>query len=99
MARFDVHWMRDGETLVVDCQSDSVDWFDTRFVVPLVLPGETNAPLPRLMPTFMIDGERRILATHLATAVRRAALGPRIASLAEHEMAISAALDLLISGY
>jgi toxin CcdB len=99
MAKFDVHVTRDTGALVVDCQSDLIDYFDTRFVVPLVPPKDSSGVIPRLTPTFSIDGEKMVMATQFAGSVPKQVLGPAVASLAAHDFAISAALDMLISGY
>ncbi|MFZ1366275.1 CcdB family protein, partial [Sphingorhabdus sp.] len=36
MARFDVYLTADGQQYLLDCQSDWLDHFNTRFMVPLV---------------------------------------------------------------
>ena len=99
MAKFDVRLARDTGVLVVDCQSDLIDQFDTRFVVPLVALADAGDLVPRLMPTFQVNGETRVLATQFAGAVPKQVLGPPLASLAAHDFEIGAALDMLISGY
>ncbi|WP_240502173.1 CcdB family protein [Sphingomonas panacis] len=75
-----------------------VDVFDSRFVVPLVRPGSINVPIRRLMPAFDVAGEQRVMATPFASAMAKWALGPAIGSLAAHDLEISMALDVLISG-
>lgn len=99
MAQFDVHVTQDTGVLVVDCQSDLIEYFDTRFVVPLVSSEEAGRMIPRLTPTFLIDGEKKMMATQFAGTVPKRVLGPAIASLAAHDFEIGAALDMLISGY
>lgn len=97
MAQFDVHWLDD--SYVLDCQSNLIDLFGTRLVVPL-LPGEgAPNPLKRLTPQFYIRGEHHTMATPLAAAVPENALRHPILSLAEHRDAIQGALDMLFSGY
>ena len=98
MAKFDVHRMRDSDAYVIDCQSDLIDQFTTRLVVPLIPREEITRPFPRLMPVFTVESREMIMATHLAAAVPKRELGPAILSLAGHDMQIGAALDLLITG-
>ncbi|NIJ39106.1 toxin CcdB [Sphingopyxis panaciterrae] len=96
MAQFDVHESRLGE-LLLDCQSDLLSHFSTRFVIPL-MSEQTARTLPRLHPVFSIDGTQHILATQLASAVDIEDLGPKIASLADQRSDILNALDVLLTG-
>ena len=90
--------MSHGGGLVIDCQSDLHDPFNSRFVVPLV-PTEEAAPgIGRLHPSLVVNGSEFVMATHLAAAVRRRELGPPIANLAERRLDIVGALNLLITG-
>jgi toxin CcdB len=98
MAQFDVNRSSDGSALLLDCQSDLLDHFDTRFVAPLV-PTQTAEKLSRLHPVFKIDGKQHVMATQLASAMASADIGERVWSLAEHRYEIMNALDMLISGY
>lgn len=98
MAQFDVHESRIGEELLLDCQSDLLDHFDTRLVIPLV-PTHTAQTLPRLHPTFEIAGTPHIMATQLASAVGVEELGPTVASFANRRYDILNALDVLITGF
>jgi toxin CcdB len=98
MARFDVYRSQNGELYLLDCQSDWLDHFDTRFVVPLVF----NQPVretSRLHPTINVRGEKMIMATQLAAAVAVSELGTRVANVSDQHFAISDALDMLISDY
>ncbi|WP_411340411.1 CcdB family protein [Sphingopyxis sp. J-6] len=97
MAQFDVLKSRDGANLLLDCQSDLLGHFDTRFVVPLV-PAQAAQKLSRLHPIFEVDGERFIMATQLASAVDARELGDRVASLAESRYDILNAVDMLLTG-
>ena len=98
MAQFDVYASRSGDELLLDCQSDLLDHFDTRFVVPLV-PTQTAQKLPRLHPVFEVAGEQHILATQLAAAVGLEELGPRVGTFADRRYDILNALDVLLTGY
>lgn len=97
MPQFDVHQSLDGADLLLDCQSDLLDHFDTRFVIPLV-PSQTAQKLSRLHPVFEIDGRQHVLATQLASAVDSKELGARVTSLADQRYDILNALDMLVTG-
>ncbi len=98
MARYDFYKLA-ADTYLLDCQSETLSNFKTRFVVPLFLEGSVPRTLPRLLPVFVIDGTRYIMATHLASAVGVADLGTYAGSLSDEADKIIAALDMLISGY
>lgn len=98
MARFDVYRSRSGEEVLLDCQSDLLDHFQTRFVVPL-MPTGTARTTDRLHPTFSIDGQSMIMATQLAAAIDTCELGSRLTSLSDRHDEIISALDMLISGF
>jgi toxin CcdB len=99
MACFDLHTLRDGSGLAVDVQSDLLDEFGTRVVVPLI--DRVHAPEAprRLTPIFDIDGQAMILATPLLSAVPTGMLGPSAGSLAAYQDQIRAALDMLFLGF
>ncbi len=98
MARFDVHQTKDGKHLLLDCQADTLDHFNTRFVVPLVEVGMVqNAS--RLHPMLTVNGKNWIMATQLASAVSIHDLGNTATNLASEHHLIIGALDMLISGY
>lgn len=97
MPQFDVYKGRDGNELLLDCQSDLLGHFDTRLVVPLV-PARTAQKLSRLHPVFEIEGQHHIMATQLASAVDARELGARIASLADRRHDILNAVDMLLTG-
>lgn len=98
MARFDVYLSSDGDQYLLDCQSDWLDQFDTRFVVPLVreLPVKE---VSRLHPVLNVKGESMIVATQIASAVSVSELGGTVANLKDQHFAIMDALDMLISDY
>ena len=97
MPQYDVHWL--GDQLVLDCQSNFVDMFESRLTVPLLPLAEAPEAVRRLMPTFAVDGGRVVMATPLAAAVQRRELGRIVTSLAAHRDEISAALDFLLTGF
>ncbi len=98
MVGFAVHALRTGE-LVVDVQSDLLDPFETRVVIPLIAPEQAPQAPHRLDPVLEVAGERRILATHLLAALPRAELGTPVGSLAAEHDAIRTALDMLFPGF
>ena len=98
MAQFDVHQLPDGGW-VVDIQSDLIAISQTRAVIPLVAPDEDAIAIRRLHPLLDVNGERRVLATHLLGVVRCTVLSEPIGSVAADEYAVKGAIDMLISGY
>jgi toxin CcdB len=98
MARFDVYRTRNGKQVVLDCQSDWLDYFDTRLVVPLVKAPPVKET-SRLHPTLIVNGERMIMATQLASAVSLSELGSKLDNVANQNFVIMDALDMLISDY
>jgi toxin CcdB len=99
MAQFDVFRVRDGEELLLDCQSNMLDPLETRFVVPLLSPDDMPKRIAKLNPRFEIDGREFFMATQGAATIPARMLGARVASLAEAHYVIVGALDMLISGY
>ncbi|RXZ66148.1 CcdB family protein [Pelagerythrobacter rhizovicinus] len=99
MAKFDVYRLRDGSTLVVDCQADLLRDLKTRFVVPLMLAEEAPPRLGRLNPVIEFEGLSRLVVPQAAASIPVTELQSRVGSLAEHDVAIGNALDMLISGF
>lgn len=98
MAQYDV-FRTDGGEVLLDCQSDLLAGFDTRFVVPLLDEADVEKHADRFNPIFTVEGDRRVMYTQFAAAVRENILKCKVASLAEHDLTIKNALDMLISGY
>lgn len=98
MARFDVHALARGGTLVVDCQADLLDGLNTRVVVPLIPESAAPTPARHLNPVFVIGGERFVLMTQLLAAVEVRELGAKVGSLASEGETVLAALDFLLTG-
>jgi toxin CcdB len=98
MARFDVY-KRVGEPLLLDCQTDWLDYVETRLVVPLMPPDAIRRRIDRLNPIFQIADEEMIMMTPLMTAVSVSELGRRVANLSEQQDAIMNAIDMLLSGF
>nr|WP_315470540.1 CcdB family protein [uncultured Sphingorhabdus sp.] len=98
MARFDVYKSGNARGLLLDIQSDLLDEFGSRVVVPL-LPAEDMQSVSRLHPVFVINDERYIMSTHLIFAIPVDRLGAKIGSLAQEDLVITSAVDTLLSGY
>jgi len=98
MARFDVYKSGNARGLLLDIQSDLLDEFGSRMVVPL-LPAEDMQSVSRLHPVFVINDERYIMSTHLIFAIPVDRLGAKIGSLAQEDLVITSAVDKLFSGY
>ena len=98
MARFDVYRRERKPGFLLDCQSDLLDEFETRLVVPL-LPAERAKRATRLHPLLEVEGAKYIMVTQLAAAVPKRFLGQPVASLADEHDTIMNALDMLLTGY
>lgn len=99
MARFQLFDYEDGEGYLLDVQSDLLDITRTRVVVPLLPVGQVPPAVPRLHPLFTVRGRNHVMATHLIAAVSIEVLSEPRGDLAEHRDAITAALDMLFSGF
>lgn len=98
MAQFDVHTLKRGEVLVIDCQSDLLGQLNTRLVVPLIPSEEAPRPAQRLNPVFTIGGREHVMATQFASGISSTELGAIIATLRDRSFEIVGALDVLVSG-
>jgi toxin CcdB len=98
MSQFDVHRLKSGATLVVDCQSELLEHLSTRMVVPLISREQAPVQVASLNPLVSIDGQEFVMATQLAAAVLQRDLGNVVASLRDHSFEIVGALDVLFSG-
>jgi toxin CcdB len=98
MALFDVYKSGNARGLLLDIQSDLLDEFGSRVIVPL-LPAEDMQSVSRLHPVFVINDERYIMSTHLIFAIPVDRLGAKIGSLAQEDLVITSAVDTLLSGY
>ena len=95
MAQFDVFRLSDG-SLVLDCQSETIDPYETRFVVPLIEAEPDMVTMPRLHPRFRIAGDDVVMVTQFATAIRASELRTRVGSLVQERLKIVTAIDVLI---
>jgi toxin CcdB len=99
MARFDVYKRSAVRGYLLDCQSDLLGDLDTRFTVPLFLFEDAPRPAGRLNPVFSINGERVVMMTQYASAIRRNLVGSRVDTLEHKQDVIMGALDMLLVGY
>jgi toxin CcdB len=98
VAEYDYFPRRDGPGFWLDCQTDFMSHYDTRFVIPLLPLPEAPIPAARLNPLFEIDGETHSLVTQFAGAVPASELRQVAGSLAGDSFRISNALDFLLTG-
>jgi toxin CcdB len=68
-------------------------------VVPLVPAGRVPPAVPRLHPVFAVQGGDHVMATHLIATVPIEILHRPRGDLAAHRDTITAALDMLFSGF
>jgi toxin CcdB len=99
MARFDVYKLQPDGALVLDCQADLLGDLQTRFVIPLFPANDAPKAAERLNPIFDVDGKEMILFPQFAATVGKRDLGNPIYSLADKDVQILAAIDMLVSGF
>lgn len=99
MARFGLHRLRNTPGYLLDVQSSHLDWLATRMVVPLIPKHAAPLAAKELMPVFSIDGEPWLMLTPQLASIERRALGPPIGNLSAERDRITAALDLLLTGF
>ena len=98
MPQFDVYQTK-GKMLLIDCQSDLLDYLDTRFVVPLILAETTPPPMQRITPIFDLGGQDYVMATQFAASYAKRDLGRPLFNLNPERDRILAAIDVLRSGF
>lgn len=99
LAKFDVWRLRGSNVLVLECQADLLNALATRLVAPLLEEADVPKPLPRLHPSFTIEGQQVVMATHLAASIPVGELGRHVVSLIDRQDAINNALDMLVTGF
>jgi toxin CcdB len=99
MPRYDVFAGRIEGNYLLDVQSDLLDNFKTRLVVPLLPAATVPPPMRKLHPTFEINGRKLVMATHLIATVPASELGESRLNLTKHHDDIVAALDMLFQGF
>ena len=98
MAQFDYFKMTTGEGYWVDCQTETMAHFETRFVVPLLPLPLAPTPAAHLNPVFDVAGEAHSLVTQFAGAIPVSELRGSVGSLDDDRYRITNALDFLITG-
>lgn len=98
MARFDAWPNPDGDGWLLEVQADLLRDLNTRVVVPLMPPDRAPMPATRLNPVLRVAGVPHVMVTQFLSAVPAAILRGAPVNLAAEDQAISAALDLLLTG-
>ncbi|MEI9408580.1 MULTISPECIES: CcdB family protein [unclassified Mesorhizobium] len=99
MPRYDVFAGRVEGNYLLDVQSDLLDNFKTRVVIPLLPVATVPPPMRKLHPIFDINGRKLVMATHLIATVPASELGESRLNLTKHHDEIVAALDMLFQGF
>ncbi|GLS39642.1 plasmid maintenance protein CcdB [Mesorhizobium tianshanense] len=99
MARYDVFAGRGEGSYLLDVQSDLLDDFGTRAVIPLLPITMSPPPMRKLHPVIEINGRKMVMATHLIATVPAEELGESRLNIARHHDDIVAALDMLFQGF
>ena len=104
MSQFDVfenpnRAQREGFPYLVVLQSDQLDHYSTRLVMPLIRMPKPPATVPRrLAQTVRVAGEALHLAPHLSASLPERLLRHPVASLRSQADTLRDALDAVISG-
>lgn len=98
MARFDVYASPDSPGYLLDVQADLLKSLNTRLVVPLMPVNTAPVSAKRLNPTFDIQSERYVMVTQFLSAVPVSILKAPVASLVQHDIEITGALDMALTG-
>ena len=99
MPQFDFFRMPDNRGYWLDCQTEWMDHFETRFVIPLVPIAQAPQPsAAQLNPHFEIKGQPHALLTQFAGTIPAHDLEHLSGSLELHRYTIIKALDFLITG-
>ncbi|ESY63452.1 CcdB family protein [Mesorhizobium sp. M1050] len=99
MPRYDVFGDQIEGRYLLDVQSELLDYFKTRAVVPLLPIATVPPPMRKLHPIFEINGRKLVMATHLIATVPASELGESRLNLMKHHDDIVAALDMLFQGF
>ena len=99
MARFDVYKMVKDGGFLLDVQTDLLSGLNTRVVVPLLQRNAAPIPAQRLNPVLEIENVEVIMATQFLAAVPETELKEVVGNLDGSRSEISAALDMVFSGF
>lgn len=97
MPKYDVYEAERGSGYLLDVQSDLLEQFGTRIVIPLLPIQGAPEPAKRLNPVFELKGEHYVMATQFLAAV--SVLKRPQANLASHYDDITNALDMVFHGF
>ena len=103
MAQLDVHRSliappAENVPYLLDVQSDVLEVFNVRVVVPLFRATGFARPIRRLNPGFCIEGASVIMASQFIAGTSVRNLGEVVATLADRRDDIIGAIDMLITG-
>ena len=98
MQRFDVYELKNGP-MVLNVQSDYLDWIDTRLVIPLVPRKNAPPPAKLLNPIFEIQNSQLVLLTQAMSAISTQLLQKKISNLSAEQDHITRALDMVFQGF
>ena len=99
MAKYDVYKHPDGDRYILDVQTDLMDDFDTRVIVPLVALDLAPKIAKRLNPIFTIEGVQMSMVTQFIATVPKAMLKTPITNLNSEFDKITQALDMVFQGF
>ena len=99
MTRFDVFDNPDGPGALLNVQSDLLEDFNTRLVVPLMPRDQAPDPARYLNPIFQIDDSELVMVTQFMATVPAKILRRRIGSLRDSSDQITRAIDMLLQGF
>ncbi len=99
MAKFDVFKHSDGQRYLLEVQSDLLDHFDTRVIVPLLQLERAPIPSKRLNPIFIVEGKELSMVTQFITSVPKTMLKTPVANLKDEFSQITQALDMVFQGF
>ncbi len=99
MDRYNVYLNPSGSGYLLNVQSDIMQPFNTRVVVPLLPLSEAPKPAKALNPLFDIDGVQHVMVTQYMAAVPAKELKSATFSLQHRHDEIVAAIDFLFHGF
>lgn len=99
MAKYDVYPSSDANGYLLDVQTDFMDHYDTRVVVPLMSIGMSPDAANTLNPVFTIGPDQYVMTTQYMSSVPTSILQSPVTNLSRHFAEITNALDFLFQGY
>lgn len=96
--RYDVWRLSDG-ALIVELQHQALQDFNTRVVAPLRPVEAITHPYRGLHPKFIVGGAAYIMETHLLGAIFTQELKEHVANIGDEGDKVTAALDLMFTGF